>query len=76
MGIRKCGFVSILAGVLMLVFVLLATPLHIYGLGWGPKHVFGTIVSTAVIGVNGGSLDRALLARLIDAVPLRDGILV
>jgi hypothetical protein len=49
MGTRKCGLVLILAGVLMLAFVLLATPLQIYGEGWGPKHTFGAIVSAAVI---------------------------
>jgi hypothetical protein len=49
MGTRKCGLVLILLGVLMLAFVLFATPLHIYGEGWGPKHNFGTIVSVIVI---------------------------
>jgi hypothetical protein len=49
MGARKWGLVLVLAGVLMLAFVLLATPLHVYGTGFGSKHVIGTIISAAVL---------------------------
>jgi len=49
MATRKWGGVLVVVGALMLAFVLLATPLHIYGTGFGSKHLIGTIVSAAVL---------------------------
>ncbi len=49
MKIRKWGLMLVAVGVVMLAFVLLATPLHLYGTGFGPKHIMGTIVSALVL---------------------------
>lgn len=49
MALRKWGIVLIVVGVLMLAAVLLASPLHIYGKEFGPKHIIGTIVSAIVL---------------------------
>ena len=51
METRKWGLVLIAVGGLMLAFVLLASPLHIYGTGFDTKHIIGTIVSVTVLGV-------------------------
>jgi hypothetical protein len=45
----KLGFIAIVVGVLMLAFILLATPLHILGTGFGPKHIVGAAISALVI---------------------------
>jgi hypothetical protein len=29
--------------------MLLASPLHIYGVGFGPKHIIGTVVGAGVL---------------------------
>ncbi len=49
MVVRKWGLVLIGVGALMLAFVLLATPLHIYGTGFGSKHILGVIVCIVVL---------------------------
>jgi len=49
METRKWGLVLVAVGVLMLAFVLLASPLHIYGMGFGTKHIIGAIVSATVL---------------------------
>lgn len=49
MAPRKWGIVLIVVGVLMLAAVLLASPLHIYGKEFGPRHIIGTIVSAIVL---------------------------
>ena len=49
MAPRKWGIVLVVVGVLMLAAVLLVSPLHIYGTGFGPKHIIGTIVSAVVL---------------------------
>lgn len=49
METRKWGLVLVAVGVLMLAFVLLASPLNIYGTGFGPKHIIGMIVSAVVL---------------------------
>jgi len=49
METKKWGVVLIVVGVLMLAFVLLASPLHIYGNSFGIRHIVGTIVSAAVL---------------------------
>lgn len=36
-------------GVLIQAFMLLASPLHIYGVGFGPKHIIGTVVGAGVL---------------------------
>jgi steroid 5-alpha reductase family enzyme len=46
---KTWGIVLIVVGVLMLAAVLLASPLHIYGTGFGPKHVAGTIAGAVVL---------------------------
>jgi hypothetical protein len=48
MKVKQWSLVLMAAGILMLAFVLLATPLHIYGSGYGPKHIIGTVVSSVV----------------------------
>ena len=49
MGTKKWGVVLIVVGVLMLVAVLLVSPLHIYGSGFGTRHIMGTIASAVVV---------------------------
>ncbi len=49
MVIRKWGLVLVVVGALMLAFVLLATPLHIYGTGFGPKHIIGAAFGAFVL---------------------------
>ena len=46
---KKWGIVLIVVGVLMLAGVLLVTPLHIYGTGFGARHITGTIVGAVVL---------------------------
>ena len=46
---RKWGLVLIIIGVLMLAAMLLVTPLHIYGTGFGRKHIAGIIASAVVL---------------------------
>ena len=49
METRKWGVALIVAGALMLAGVLLVTPFHIYGTGFGPKHIIGAIASALVL---------------------------
>jgi len=49
METKNWGLVLIVAGILMLAFVLLASPLHIYGTSFGFKHIVGTVVSAVVL---------------------------
>ncbi len=49
METRKWGVALIVIGVLMLAAVLLVSPLHIYGSGFGTKHIIGTIASAVVL---------------------------
>jgi hypothetical protein len=46
---NRCSFALVVVGVLMLAFVLLAGPLHIYGMGFGPKHIIGTVAGAGVL---------------------------
>jgi hypothetical protein len=49
METKTWGRVLAVLGVLLLAFVLLASPLHIYGTGFGPKHIIGTVVGAVVL---------------------------
>jgi hypothetical protein len=49
MGSRNWGMTVIVVGMLMLAFMLLSTPLHIYGTGFGIKHIIGTTASVLVV---------------------------
>ena len=46
---KRIGQVLIVIGVLMLAAVLLASPLHIYGTGFGPRHIMGTVVGAIIL---------------------------
>jgi hypothetical protein len=49
MEARRWGLALIVVGVLMMAAVLLVSPLHIYGSGFGPRHIIGTIASAVVL---------------------------
>jgi hypothetical protein len=49
MKTKTWGFALVVLGVLMLAIVLLASPLHIYGTGYGTKHIIGTVVGAVVL---------------------------
>jgi multisubunit Na+/H+ antiporter MnhG subunit len=49
MKTKTWGFALVVLGVLMLAFMLLASPLHIYGVGFGPKHIIGTVVGAGIL---------------------------
>jgi hypothetical protein len=46
---KRWGIALVVLGVLMLAFMLLASPLHIYGVGFGAKHIIGTVVGAGVL---------------------------
>jgi hypothetical protein len=49
MKTKSWSLVLVVLGVLMLAFMLLASPLHIYGMGFGPKHIIGTVVGAGIL---------------------------
>jgi hypothetical protein len=49
MKTKRWGVALAVLGVLMLAFVLLASPLQICGEGFGPKHIIGTVVGAGVL---------------------------
>lgn len=49
MKTKEWGLALVVLGVLMLAFMLLAGPLHIYRTGFGPKHIIGTVVGAGFL---------------------------
>jgi hypothetical protein len=49
MNTKRWSCALVVLGVLMLAFMLLASPLHIYGEGFGPKHIIGAVVGAVIL---------------------------
>jgi hypothetical protein len=48
MPTRTWGIVLLVVGFLIVAFVLLASPLHILGIGFGIKHIIGVVVGAVI----------------------------
>jgi hypothetical protein len=47
--LKYLGIILLIVGVLIVAFVLLASPLGIMGSGFGIKHVLGVVVGAVVL---------------------------
>ena len=48
MSTKTWGIVLLVVGFLIVAFVLLGSPLHIFGTGFGTKHIIGVVVGAVI----------------------------
>ena len=49
MSQKSLGYVLLVVGLLIAVFVLIASPLHIMGSSFGTKHLIGLVVGVVIL---------------------------
>ena len=48
MSTKNLGIGLLIIGILIMIFMVIASPLHIIGSGFGLRHIIGVIVGAAV----------------------------
>ena len=48
MSTKQLGIGLIIVGLLIMIFMVIASPLHIIGSGFGLKHIIGIVIGAAM----------------------------